>query len=358
MGGRGQRGQVPDRASRHGTSALRASAHSAGSAEAGRAESRGRMKALDTSGARAGRSGKRAVRVRRSSRVLSGLLPALVLVTWASTGAAAAPGSIAETIERARALVAADAAGDAAALLAPAIEAWPDVPALRNEQAVALVHAGRLAEAREVLDAALQQQPAYHGLHRNLQDVNRALALEGYRTSLGLPVNGHAGLTLRQLPVEPARVGVEEDTVPMDSEPRTSGDAGDGADDESPPQPDAVAEGTDTAGAPEDFVRGWADAWSDQDVDAYLAAYVDGYSDAASGGHAAWRALRESRLLAPAWIEVALDGLSVQRPGPDTALAFFDQRYRSDSYGDRTRKLLILARQGGRWRIEQELVIQ
>ena len=136
---------------------------------------------------------------------------------------------------------------------------------------------------------------------------------------------------------------------------RPAADAGPGGDDEridARPEPEAAAE------PPLDFVRAWASAWSAQDLDGYLASYVDDYRDPTSQDHDSWREQRRVRLLAPSFIEVELSAIEVRRPGPDAALVEFDQRYRSDSYADWTRKLLILDAVDGQWRIRRELVVR
>lgn len=227
--------------------------------------------------------------------------------------------------------LAAQGRGDAAlALLGGAVDGDPRATPLLNELAIAAARAERLEEARATLERALATAPVYARLYDNLLAVKQAIALSAYRESLDLPADGDPTLGLRSIPAG------------TDPVPRIE-----------PPDDDPV-----DPGPPEAFVRRWADAWQRQDVPAYLDAYVPGYVDAPAGDHASWRALRRERVGGPAFIEIELDGLEVRRPGPAVALVEFDQRYRSDTFADRTRKLLLLRAGPEGWRIQREYSVQ
>ena len=203
---------------------------------------------------------------------------------------------------------------------------------LLNELAIAAAAEGRLDEAVVRLEAALATAPGYRQVYDNLRAIRRAIALQAYRRSLDLPVSDAPPPPLASIPADadllPVPRAVDDDVEPFDP------------------------------GTPERFVAAWAAAWAAQDADGYLAAYAPGYFDPASGSRAAWERLRRERVTAPAFIEVALEALEVRRFGLDGAVVEFQQRYRSDTFGDRTRKVLVLRAGPDGWRIQREYAVR
>ena len=103
-----------------------------------------------------------------------------------------------------------------------------------------------------------------------------------------------------------------------------------------------------------DAVMAWAEAWSMQRVDAYLTFYAESYRPPGDMSLAEWSALRRDRISGPRRIEVGITDLEVELLGADRARARFQQAYVSDRYRDRTRKILELVRERGRWKIQEE----
>jgi tetratricopeptide (TPR) repeat protein len=103
-------------------------------------------------------------------------------------------------------------------------------------------------------------------------------------------------------------------------------------------------------------LQGWAAAWSEQAVDLYLDFYAADYRPP-DMTHQAWRQLRRTRLTRPQWIKVALSDFEVTRLGPDKARVKLIQRYRSNSYHDRTRKSFTLRLTADGWRISEETTL-
>ncbi len=101
-------------------------------------------------------------------------------------------------------------------------------------------------------------------------------------------------------------------------------------------------------------VEAWADAWSRKDSKRYIDAYVLGYQPNDNTSHNQWKQQRRSRLSRPKFIQVKLSDIEVEMLSQKMARVTFSQRYRSDSYSDRTRKQMELALREGRWKIVSE----
>ncbi len=121
---------------------------------------------------------------------------------------------------------------------------------------------------------------------------------------------------------------------------------------EVPPPPVAKAEPAEEVLR---SVQAWSAAWSAKDTRGYLAAYLAGYSPQGMS-RAAWERQRRERLGKPREIEVGLSEISVSMQDGSHATVSFMQRYRSDLYGDSTRKTLQLEKVGDAWLIASERV--
>lgn len=101
-------------------------------------------------------------------------------------------------------------------------------------------------------------------------------------------------------------------------------------------------------------VNQWAQAWSAQDVDGYIDSYKNGFKPSNGLSNKAWKKQRNQRLTKPTYITVELSDISTRIVGDNTAKVAFTQRYKSNTYQDKTRKLLTLERVDGRWKIADE----
>ena len=91
-----------------------------------------------------------------------------------------------------------------------------------------------------------------------------------------------------------------------------------------------------------------------QRVDAYLGFYAESYRPPGDMSLAEWKTQRRDRISGPRRIEVGITDLEVELVGGDRARARFQQAYVSDRYRDRTRKILDLVFERGRWKIQEE----
>ncbi|MDZ4251557.1 MAG: TolC family outer membrane protein [Sulfuritalea sp.] len=101
-------------------------------------------------------------------------------------------------------------------------------------------------------------------------------------------------------------------------------------------------------------VQAWAAAWSAQAFAAYADFYAPSFVPADGSSRDSWAQQRQQRLSRPARVVVEVSNLRFRQMAKDVAIAEFEQHYRSDSYSDKTRKVLKWVRRGGQWLIQQE----
>lgn len=103
------------------------------------------------------------------------------------------------------------------------------------------------------------------------------------------------------------------------------------------------------------LIAGWTSAWSARDVNAYLNYYARDFQPGDGQALDEWIKMRRNRIQGRRQITVKADSPEVAIDG-DAATVKFRQLYQSDSLADETRKVLLLARQDGEWKIRQEIV--
>lgn len=105
-------------------------------------------------------------------------------------------------------------------------------------------------------------------------------------------------------------------------------------------------------------VDAWAKAWSARDVPAYLSKYADDFKPARGMSREAWAKERKARLQGrAATIAVKVEAPEVSIKG-ETAKVRFQQDYKSDRLSESSRKVLMLEKQDGTWKIRQETVVR
>jgi uncharacterized protein YchJ len=122
----------------------------------------------------------------------------------------------------------------------------------------------------------------------------------------------------------------------------------------SPARPAAsAARAPDLSLALREALDSWLGAWARQDVDAYIGQYAAGYAPPGRK-RAEWERERRERLRQPVFIRVAAEEVSVQAADSARPRVTFVQRYESERYEEKSRKVLTFVKQGGRWLIEKE----
>lgn len=305
---------------------------------------------------------------------------------------AAEPASHRSRLLRAEALAGLKRSDEAEALYRELIKEFPEDPAPYNNLATLYAATGRLQEASELLNQAMQSDLRYAAIYKNLSHVYVAMSSKSYARALRmseqqqglqlftldyreaplqlaavesaptLPAPQVAPVVLSEkapvqlaaiepLPPEPQPAPVElgeaapVSTVMLDAQTITS---------EAPPAAPPVFD----AGGAIAALKQWAAAWSAQDVAGYLGAYDADYLPPRGLSRSQWQAERRVRLLKPGTIEVVLSDFEVHSSGGGSLTVKALQRYRSDHYRDLTRKGFVLVLRDGSWKIGDEYTIE
>ena len=105
-------------------------------------------------------------------------------------------------------------------------------------------------------------------------------------------------------------------------------------------------------------LAGWAAAWSSKDFPRYRGYYAKSFAPEAERPIEQWASERAIRLGQPGAISVGVSELVVDTPSPDKAITQFRQAYTSGSYQDVVPKRLEWMREGDRWKIQREQVLE
>lgn len=100
-------------------------------------------------------------------------------------------------------------------------------------------------------------------------------------------------------------------------------------------------------------VNGWAKAWTSQNVDSYLGYYSQQFEPPKGLSRKAWADERRARIEGKGRIRVEVGAPEVVVNG-NTARVSFHQTYESDRLTAKSRKTLVLVKNGGKWQIKQE----
>jgi colicin import membrane protein len=100
-------------------------------------------------------------------------------------------------------------------------------------------------------------------------------------------------------------------------------------------------------------VTGWAKAWTAQNVDSYLGYYSQQFEPPKGLTRKAWADERRARIEGKGRIRVEVGSPEVVVNG-NTAKVTFRQTYESDRLTAKSRKTLVLVKNGGKWQIKQE----
>ncbi|SDG13416.1 MULTISPECIES: tetratricopeptide repeat protein [unclassified Duganella] len=101
-------------------------------------------------------------------------------------------------------------------------------------------------------------------------------------------------------------------------------------------------------------VHGWAKAWAAQNVDSYLGYYSQQFEPPKGLTRKAWADERRARIEGKGRIRVEVASPEVSVNG-NIARVTFRQTYESDRLTARSRKTLVLVKNGGKWQIKQEV---
>jgi tetratricopeptide (TPR) repeat protein len=293
--------------------------------------------------------------------------------------------------------------GDAIATFTRLTEDYPELPEPYNNLAVLYAGQNQFDKARTALEMAIRTNPSYTTAHENLGDVYAKLASQAYGKALQLDASNTAVppklAVIREL-FNPALSKGQRPTLPPVEAPTQIASklppmlATKGAADKAPPTlsdkptapvaPTPAAPAATTASATktpptatvepavktttppqlatenhhkdvEVAVANWAKAWAAQDMKAYLGAYGKEFDPPGKMSRNDWEAERRQRIVGKPKITVKIEKLTVQVNG-ETAIAKFQQSYKSGSFAVSGLKQLDLVKTGDRWLIVREAV--
>jgi len=274
-------------------------------------------------------------------------------------------------------------------VLEPWIKKRPDDIELANDYALALAQMGKLDQAREVLEEALNKNSQTVAAFNNLREILSQQAAVSYAKAMGKkppntqltlrgssPAGGEPPVILAQ--AEP-RPGASVEPPPKATTKSSAADPRAEAKTEakSEAKPSATqersqeAKGERPAAKTEAAARGagdpkseeaavvaaiqqWAAAWASRDFKRYVAAYSDRFEPQQFPSRAAWEAHRRPRVTRPDLEEVKVSDIRVKLlPGGDAEVKF-RQRYEAGNLKLNSVKTAIMTREAGAWKILRE----
>ncbi|NBW01422.1 MAG: tetratricopeptide repeat protein [Betaproteobacteria bacterium] len=273
-------------------------------------------------------------------------------------------------------------------VLEPWIKKRPDDIELANDYALALAQMGKLDQAREVLEEALNKNPQTGAAFNNLREILSQQAAISYAKAMGkkppntqltlrgsMPAGAEPPIVLAQAEPRPgaslepppkaiAKSSAGESKAEAKAEAKSEAKAA--ATQERPQEtkeqrPSAKAEAPARAGDAKSeeaavilAVQQWAAAWASKDFKRYVAAYSDRFEPQQFPSRAAWEAHRRPRVTRPDLEEVKVSEIRVKLlPGGDAEVKF-RQRYEAGNLKLNSVKTAVLTREAGGWKILRE----
>jgi adhesin transport system outer membrane protein len=102
-------------------------------------------------------------------------------------------------------------------------------------------------------------------------------------------------------------------------------------------------------------ITAWGAAWASRDVKGYLAFYSADFKPEGGSSREAWARQREQRIAKANGIRIEIQNLLVRSSSPDTALAEFRQVYSTDTFDDKSDRMLEWRKDNGQWQIVREV---
>ncbi len=245
-------------------------------------------------------------------------------------------------------LAMADNRDDARNLFKKIASEYPDSPEAYNNLAVLAAYSEDWKGAISLLEQALATNKSLQTSYRNLNLIYRYKAALAYRAAL--PEQNGGSLLLPDLTMLTSPSNGADDSAVARAGAESTGDTAltpEWSVDEKSVQTEVVA-----------ALQQWVAAWSAQDIDAYLSSYVPDYAPDTGIAHANWRKLRRQRLLKPSFIEVSVFDEKIEVLSAQSAMIIFTQEYRTASFQDRVRKLMLMNRSDDGWAISREHTLQ
>jgi ketosteroid isomerase-like protein len=286
---------------------------------------------------------------------------------------------------------------EAIAVFTKLTEDYKDLPEPYNNLAVLYAANGQYDKARMALEKAIRTNPSYQTAYENLGDIYGKMASQAYDKALALgtatPPPGKSKLIMLRsfstgtgVPAPALQVAAAAVTIPLPAPAPAPAQVA--AKPLPAPAPVKVAVAPAPAPAPAPIkiavapapapaaplpvkaapakpdtserdavlaqVHGWAKAWAAQNVDSYLGYYSQQFEPPKGLSRKAWADERRARIEGKGRIHVEVASPEVAVNG-NTARVTFRQTYESDRLTARSRKTLVMVKNGGKWQIKQEV---
>jgi tetratricopeptide (TPR) repeat protein len=281
---------------------------------------------------------------------------------------------------------------DAISVFTRLSEDYPELPEPYNNLAVLHAQQKQYDKARAALEMAIRTHPSYAIAYENLGDIYAKLASQAYDKALQLDSANSATQNklalIRDLISTSGRANVKP-TAPAPATPPATPPAAPNAPTAPaapavakvvattpaaaatatagatlpPPPPPVVAAKPAAEAAPktdpaaeeiQKALTAWANAWMRKDMKAYLAAYAGDFETPKGMSRKAWEEEREQRIAGkPGKISVSFDTPKITVDG-NQATVRFRQHYKAPGISSSASKVMVFARNGGKWLIKEE----
>lgn len=248
----------------------------------------------------------------------------------------------------------------AAKLIEPWLKRRPDDVALANDYALSLAQMGKLDQAREVLEEALNRNPQTSLAFQNLREILGQQAAISYAKAMGKkPPSNEVALkgsrVLAEPPVVVAQAAPRPDATNVQLVAPKAGLSPEVKLDARPPAPVPPAEPVFTD--EELLVKStldWAEAWASKDFKRYLSFYSERFEPQQHSSREAWAAYRKPRVTRPDPIVVKVSDIKVSMMADNEAEVRFRQYYEAGALKVSSLKTAVWIREGKVWKMLRE----
>jgi len=220
---------------------------------------------------------------------------------------------------------------------------YPTNLEVANDVAVILAGLGRLNEARQVLEVALQKHPKVGKAFINLREILARQASVEYRKALDKnPPNTSLVLQSENIDLTRKYEIVKVDRV-------DKGKNNDALNEIGTDIPLAILE--DSADLIKKLVFEWAEAWSKKEFETYINFYSKNFKNNRAKSFDDWSRYRKPRVKRRGKIKLSITKIKVDILTDGMAEVSFNQRYQSGSTRLFTRKKMRLKKEEQNWKI-------
>lgn len=234
---------------------------------------------------------------------------------------------------------------------------YPKKPEPYNNLAVLYARQGQFDKARDVLLQAIRTHHSYATAYENLGSIYAKMAINAYTSALDLK---------KQQVASDIKLAMLDDISPASPPPLASLQtekpvpvtiASSKSQKKAAQKPAKVAANAHQLQVEQQILNtllSWSKAWSNKNTENYLAYYADEFTPPHGLSRKAWEQQRRSRILKPSFIKVTINAPEIKMLNNSSAELKFSQKYRSDSFRDQVKKVILMKKIDGKWQIVRE----